>query len=75
VEFDGLEFLTEKKIQGTSVGSNQFRLDMPRYVELYMQGRLKLDELISARIGLDGLQQAFEVMEHGDRARSVVVFD
>jgi S-(hydroxymethyl)glutathione dehydrogenase/alcohol dehydrogenase len=75
VEFDGLEFLTEKKIQGTSVGSNQFRLDMPRYVDFYMQRRLKLDELISARIGLDDLDGAFQAMERGDVARSVVVFD
>jgi S-(hydroxymethyl)glutathione dehydrogenase/alcohol dehydrogenase len=75
VEFDGLEFLTEKKIQGTLTGSNQFRVDMPRYVELYMQGRLKLDELISARIRLDDLHQGFEAMERGDVARSVVVFD
>jgi S-(hydroxymethyl)glutathione dehydrogenase/alcohol dehydrogenase len=75
VELDGLEFLTEKKIQGTLTGSNQFRVDMPRYVELYMQGRLKLDELISARIRLDDLQQGFDAMERGDVARSVIVFD
>jgi S-(hydroxymethyl)glutathione dehydrogenase/alcohol dehydrogenase len=57
------------------MGSNQFRVDMPRYVELYLQGRLKLDELVSARIGLDGLNAAFQALRDGSVARSVVVFE
>ena len=35
------------------MGSNQFRIDMPRYVDMYLEGRLKLDEMVSARITLD----------------------
>ena len=30
------------------MGTNRFRVDMPRYIELYLQGRLKLDEMITA---------------------------
>ncbi len=48
IELHGFEFLGEKKIQGSNMGSNRFRVDMPRYVDLYLQGRLKLDELVSA---------------------------
>jgi S-(hydroxymethyl)glutathione dehydrogenase/alcohol dehydrogenase len=44
-------------------------------VELYLQGRLKLDELISRRMGLEGVNEAFEALKRGEVARSVIVFD
>jgi S-(hydroxymethyl)glutathione dehydrogenase/alcohol dehydrogenase len=75
IELPGSDFLDEKKIQGSNMGSNRFRVDMPRYVDLYMNGRLKLDELVSARIGLDEINQGFEAMRRGDVARSVIVFE
>lgn len=74
VNLRGADFLQEKRIQGSSMGSNRFRVDMPRYVEFYMQGRLHLDELISQRISLEQINDAFEVLETGDIARSVIVF-
>ena len=75
VEMDGSELLSEKRLQGSSMGSNRFRQDMPRYVDLYLDGRLKLDELVSARIGLDEINKGFDAMTRGEVARSVVVFD
>lgn len=75
VELHGPEFLREKKMQGSNMGSNRFRIDMPRYVEFYKQGRLKLDEMISQRIKLEDVNEAFEEMKRGDIARSVIVFD
>jgi S-(hydroxymethyl)glutathione dehydrogenase/alcohol dehydrogenase len=75
IALPGSDFLDEKKIQGSNMGSNRFRVDMPRYVDLYMNGRLKLDELVSARIGLDEINQGFEAMRRGDVARSVIVFE
>jgi S-(hydroxymethyl)glutathione dehydrogenase/alcohol dehydrogenase len=75
VVIPGAALLGEKRLQGSLMGSNQFRVDMPRYVELYLQGRLKLDELVSARIGLDGLNAAFQALRDGSVARSVVVFE
>jgi S-(hydroxymethyl)glutathione dehydrogenase/alcohol dehydrogenase len=75
VELPGFAFLAEKKIQGSTMGSNRFRVDMPRYVDLYMQGRLKLDELVSARIPLEKINDGFAAMKTGEVARSVVVFD
>ena len=75
VEVLGADFLQEKRIQGSSMGSNRFRVDMPRYVEFYLQGRLHLDQLISQRIKLDQINEAFEILETGDIARSVITFD
>jgi S-(hydroxymethyl)glutathione dehydrogenase/alcohol dehydrogenase len=74
IELPGSEFLDEKKIQGSNMGSNRFRIDMPRYVDLYLNGRLKLDELVSARISLDEINEGFEAMRRGETARSVVIF-
>src|SRR5207249_1542533 len=60
IELPGVDFLSEKRIQGCQMGSNRFRIDMPRYVDLYLQGRLLLDELVSARIKLDDVNEAFD---------------
>jgi S-(hydroxymethyl)glutathione dehydrogenase/alcohol dehydrogenase len=75
IELPGVDFMFEKRIQGSLMGSNQFRTDMPRYADLYLQGRLKLDELVSARLGLDDVNKAFDEMQRGAVARSVIVFD
>jgi S-(hydroxymethyl)glutathione dehydrogenase/alcohol dehydrogenase len=74
VELPGFELLMEKKLQGSNMGSNRFRVDMPRYIDLYLQGRLKLDELVSRRISLDEVNDGFDAMKAGEVARSVIVF-
>ena len=75
IELDGSSFLSERKIQGSSMGSNRFRIDMPRYIEFYKQGRLKLDELVTQRLNLGQVNQAFDDMKQGHVARSVITFD
>jgi S-(hydroxymethyl)glutathione dehydrogenase / alcohol dehydrogenase len=75
VEVTGTDLMYEKRLQGCRLGSNRFRTDMPRLLELYRQGRLKLDELVSARIGLDDVNDAYEKLKSGAVARSVIVFD
>jgi len=75
VELDGYQFLSEKKIQGSIMGSNRFRVDMPRYIELYLQGRLKLDEMISRKGRLEDVNEAFRAMKAGEVARTVLTFD
>ncbi len=57
------------------MGSNRFRVDMPRYVDLYLDGRLKLDELVSARIPIEDINDGFAAMKTGEVARSVIMFD
>ena len=75
VEVPGYELLSEKRLMGSNMGSNRFRIDMPRYIDLYLDGRLKLDELVSARIALDDINEGFANMKAGSVARSVIVFD
>jgi S-(hydroxymethyl)glutathione dehydrogenase/alcohol dehydrogenase len=57
------------------MGSNRFRTDMPRYVELYRRGLLRLDEMISARLPLERVNDALEAMRQRTAARSVIVFE
>ncbi len=71
----GAAFLGEKRIQGSSMGSNRFPVDMPRFVDFYLAGKLKLDEMISRRIKLEDINDAFAEMKTGQIARSVIVFD
>ncbi|MQG34777.1 MAG: Zn-dependent alcohol dehydrogenase [SAR202 cluster bacterium] len=75
IELDGSAFLRERRIQGSSMGSNHFRVDMPRYVDFYLQGRLKLDELVTRRLKLEEVNEAFQYMKEGSVARSVLVFE
>ena len=76
IELDAGSFLRrERKIQGSTMGSNRFRVDMPLYIEFYRQGRLKLDELVSQRLKLHQINKAFEDMKQGNVARSVITFD
>lgn len=67
--------LQEKKITGSFMGSNRFRFDMPKYIEFYLDGRLHLDEMISSRIELAEVNEAFDRMRKGEVARQVIVFD
>ncbi|MDP3746180.1 MAG: Zn-dependent alcohol dehydrogenase [Phenylobacterium sp.] len=71
----GAAFLGEKRIQGSLMGSNRFPVDMPRLVDFYMSGKLKLDQMVSQRIRLDQVNEGFADMKKGELARSVIVFD
>jgi S-(hydroxymethyl)glutathione dehydrogenase/alcohol dehydrogenase len=71
----GAAFLGEKRIQGSLMGSNRFPVDMPRLCDMYMAGKLKLDDMISRRLKLEQVNEAFEEMKTGSIARSVIVFD
>lgn len=75
VELMGSDFLREKKMQGSFMGSNRFRVDMPRFIDFYLQGKLHLDEMISKRISLADINSAFDDIKTGSVARSVIVFD
>jgi S-(hydroxymethyl)glutathione dehydrogenase/alcohol dehydrogenase len=66
--------LEEKSLVGSLYGSANMHRDMPKLIDLYMQKKLKIDELISRRIKLEQVNEAFEAMEKGEVARSVIVF-
>jgi S-(hydroxymethyl)glutathione dehydrogenase/alcohol dehydrogenase len=74
LEIPGFDFLRERRIQGSTMGSNQFRTDMPRLIDFYMQGRLHLKDMVSQRIGLSQINEGFAAMKAGGVARSVIVF-
>jgi Zn-dependent alcohol dehydrogenase len=67
--------LEEKSLIGSLYGSANMRRDIPNLIALYMQKRLKLDELISRRIKLDDINAAFDAMEKGEVARSIIMHD
>ena len=71
----GAAFLGEKRIQGSMMGSNRFPVDMPRLVDFYMNGKLNLDEMVSRRLKLDQVNEAFDEMKRGEIAKSVIMFD
>ncbi len=75
IEIHGPELLSEKTLTGSNMGSNQFRTDMPRYVDMYLDGRLHLDEMVSKTITLDQINDGFDDMKAGNVARSVILFD
>jgi S-(hydroxymethyl)glutathione dehydrogenase/alcohol dehydrogenase len=75
IEIEAAELIFDKKLQGSNMGSNRFRVDMPRFVNFYLEGKLKLDDMIARRIRLEQINEAFAEMKRGEVARSVIVFD
>jgi S-(hydroxymethyl)glutathione dehydrogenase/alcohol dehydrogenase len=74
IELHGYDFLRDRKIQGTSMGGNRFRVDMPRLLSLWKQGRLKLDHLITGRIKLAEINDGFAALKSGAPVRQVIDF-
>jgi S-(hydroxymethyl)glutathione dehydrogenase/alcohol dehydrogenase len=64
----------ERKLQGSVMGSNDFKRDTPRYVEMYLDGRLDLDSMVTRRMGLEEINEGFDLMKAGESVRSLVVF-
>ena len=75
IELHGFDFLRERRIQGSSMGSNHFRVDMPRLIEFYMRGKLHLEDWISAKLKLSEINEGFANMKAGKTLRSVIMFD
>ena len=75
IEFPWMAIRPECKVQTSRMGSNQFRTDIPNYLEFYRQGRLDLDSMISRRGHLDDINDAFRAMKAGEVARTVLMFD
>jgi S-(hydroxymethyl)glutathione dehydrogenase / alcohol dehydrogenase len=74
IEFPWMAIRPECKVQTSRMGSNQFRTDIPRYLEFYRQGRLLLDEMVTRRGRLDDINEAFRAMKAGEVARTVLTF-
>jgi S-(hydroxymethyl)glutathione dehydrogenase/alcohol dehydrogenase len=66
-------FYDEKRLLGCVYGSAQVRRDFPRFISLVENGRLDLGAMVSRRIGLEEVNDAFRAMEAGEVIRSVIV--
>ncbi len=75
IEFPWMAIRPECKVQTSRMGSNQFRTDIPNYLEFYRQGRLDLDSMISRRGQLGDINDAFRAMKAGEVARTVLMFN
>jgi len=75
IELHGADFLQDRKIQGTSMGGNRFRVDMPRMLTLWRQGKLKLDSMITGHIRLDQINEGFAAMKTGAPVRNLIKFN
>jgi NDMA-dependent alcohol dehydrogenase len=68
------QFLLGKTLTGSLLGNVRTRIDVPRYVDLYMDGRLPIDKLISRYYRLDEINEAFAALERGEVIRGVIRF-
>lgn len=64
----------ERTIKGSYVGSCVPSRDIPRFIELYQQGRLPIDKLLTDRLSLDEINAGFDRLERGDASRLVITF-
>jgi S-(hydroxymethyl)glutathione dehydrogenase/alcohol dehydrogenase len=74
-QFESRLLAGERKLQSCGMGSNRFRVDIPRYIELYQRGRLNLDDMVSRTMPLEEINDAFRAMQAGEVARSVLVMN
>ena len=67
--------LMEKQLIGSLFGSANIRKDIPRLMELYTQGQLNLDDLITQTYTLDQVNEGYDAMRAGENIRGVIIFD
>ncbi len=67
-------FFQQKSITGSAYGSSAPRRDIPRLIDLYRRGELRLEPMVTRRIGLDEVNDALAAMGRGEGARTVIVF-
>lgn len=65
----------ERTLKGSYIGTCVPSRDIPHYIDLYMQGRLPVDKLLTGRLKLDEINRGFDLLHEGKAIRQVVVFD
>ncbi len=65
----------ERTLTGSYMGTTQYQTEIPKLVELYKAGILKLDELISGHFPLEEINHAIELVEQGKALRNVIMFE
>ncbi|MBA7682791.1 S-(hydroxymethyl)mycothiol dehydrogenase [subsurface metagenome] len=74
ISIDPFALIEGKRIIGSWGGETNPDRDFPRYIDLYLTGRLKLDELITHRFQLEDINSAFSALDKGEVARAIVEF-
>lgn len=69
------QLVTGRVWRGTAFGGVKGRTQLPDYVERYLQGQIKVDEMITHTMPLQEINKAFDLMHEGKSIRSVVLFD
>lgn len=65
----------EKRLIGSLYGSSSPRLEVPRLIDLYLAGKLNLDDLLTRSWPIEQINEAYDALLNGEVARSVVTFD
>lgn len=68
------QLVTGRVWRGTAFGGVKGRSELPGYVDRYMEGQLKVDEFVTHTMGLEQINEAFDLMHHGKSIRSVILF-
>jgi S-(hydroxymethyl)glutathione dehydrogenase / alcohol dehydrogenase len=61
----------QKRVQGVNFGSNNAKRDIPMYAELYLQGRMNLDDLVSTKISLHEVNDSYAALKDDSLTRVV----
>lgn len=65
----------EKRLQGSRSGTARYRLDIPLYCQMYLDGRLLLDELVTELIDLEGVNDAMDALDLSQGLRRIIMFE
>jgi S-(hydroxymethyl)glutathione dehydrogenase/alcohol dehydrogenase len=68
------QLVTGRVWKGTAFGGARGRTDVPKIVDWYMEGKIRIDELITHTMKLEDINTAFDLMHEGKSIRSVVVY-
>lgn len=75
LDIQAVSLVTEERtLKGSYLGSCDPRTDIPRFIDLYQQGRLPVDELLTHRIALDDINEGFDRLRAGEAVRQAVIF-
>lgn len=68
------QLVTGRVWKGSAFGGARGRTDVPKIVDLYMDGSIAIDPMITHRLPLERINEAFDLMHLGESIRSVIVF-
>ncbi|RJQ08417.1 MAG: Zn-dependent alcohol dehydrogenase [Dehalococcoidia bacterium] len=72
ISISGMIWMQEKTLKGSYYGSARFHTDMPRIFDLYRQGKLNIEGLVTKRFPLEGINEAFDLLRSGAVSRSIL---